>query len=100
MRTCRRSDFQWKHIAAFMAAKDFAPLRALEIRVEDEAALVEPLEQNHPDIRHAVRVDGRQRHAVRVVGLALGGVVQPFGEQPERLGALGEVTRLLTLFRS
>ena len=75
------------------AAKDFTPFRALKIRVEDESSLVEPLEKNHPDIRQSITIDGRQRDTVRVIRLALGGVIQPFGEQPEGFGGAREVTR-------
>ena len=70
-----------------MLRQDFPPFRALEIRVEDESASSKPLSSTIRTSGMPSAIDRRQRHAVRVVRLALRGVVQPFGEQPERLGA-------------
>ena len=40
------------------------------------------------------RVDGRERHAVRVVDLFLGRLAEPGFEQRERLGGVREIARL------
>ena len=73
---------------------EFAPLLAAVVAVEDEAALVEPLEQHHPDIGQPVGIDGRQRHRFGIGGLGLAGILEPGGEQPQRLLGFGEITPL------
>ena len=72
--------------------EDLPALAALEIRVEDEALRVEALEQHHAHVGQAIRIDGRQRDAVRVVRLGEGGFLQPGAEKLQGLVGLGEVT--------
>jgi len=65
---------------------ELLPLPALEICVEDEFTLVEALEKHHPHVRHPGRVDGGERHGVRIVRLARFGGVEPIGKQCEGVG--------------
>ncbi len=68
-------------------------LCALQVGVEDKAVRIRTLQQDHPRVRHAVRVDRRQGHGVGIVGLALRGLLQPGVEQGERVGAFGHGLR-------
>ena len=71
---------------------ELAALGALVIRVEDEPVLVEILQQHHADIGQAVRVDGGERHGVRIVRLALLGLEKPGSEEAEGIASFREVT--------
>ena len=70
----------------------FPALGAPGVGEEDEAALVQPLQQHHAGIGKAILVHGRQRHGVRIVGLGLAGLLQPLGEKTEWFGRFGEIT--------
>jgi hypothetical protein len=70
-------------------------LAALEIRIEDEAALVEALEQHHARRRPARCVGRREGHGVGVIGLARLGLLQPRGEAREGLGLPHLAARVL-----
>ena len=67
-------------------------LHAVEIGVEDEAALIETLQQHHPRIGQPVGIDGGERHGVRIDRLGALGLGKPRRKQPERLVGFGEVT--------
>ena len=67
-------------------------LHAAEVGVEDKAALIETLEQHHPHIGQAGRIDGGDRHGVGIDRLGLLGLGKPSREQAKRLVGLGEVT--------
>jgi hypothetical protein len=71
----------------------FLTLPAFVVRIEDEAVLVEPLEQDHPDVRQPVAVDGSQGHGVRIVRLAAARVLEPCGKKAKRFRTFGEITR-------
>jgi hypothetical protein len=64
----------------------------LLVRIEHEAGRVGALQEHHADVRHSVLVDGRERHRVRVVGLAPLRIAEPFGEEGEGVVMLAEVT--------
>ena len=66
-----------KHHRGLGIGGEFAPLLALLVGVEDEAAFVEALEQHHAHIRQAVGPDGCQRHRVGIGGLAPARVGKP-----------------------
>jgi hypothetical protein len=70
----------------------FPALHAVDVRVEDEAALVEALQQDHARIGQSVAIDGRQRHGVRIDRLRPFGLGEPGREQAQRLIGRGEVT--------
>ena len=86
MRTCRRSDFQWKSSAARGFSASSLALGAVLVGVEDETVGAVALQQHHPDARLAVRVRGRERHRLRIVGLARPRLGEPLVEQLERIG--------------
>jgi hypothetical protein len=71
----------------------FLPLLAGLVRVEHESAVVETLEKHHPYVRQTVAIDRRERHGVGIHRLGLLGVLEPSGEQPQRLVGVGKVTR-------
>jgi hypothetical protein len=66
-------------------ALDLAPLAALVARVENEAALVEVLQQHDARRRPAVAGHGRERHRVRLVQLGGERLLEPTGELPVRI---------------
>jgi hypothetical protein len=66
-------------------AQKFTAFGAFEVRVEDETARVGILQKDHAHIRMAVRIDGRNRHRVRLVGLGLRGFFHPLGEERHRV---------------
>ena len=68
---------------------ELAALAAVEIGVEDEAALVMALHQHHPDRGAALGVGGRQRHGDGVVRLGEPRLGEPFLEQSVRVGGHG-----------
>ncbi len=72
--------------------RKLAALGASEVCVEDEAGLIEALQKHHAQVGKAVRVDGRQRHRVRVVRLALFRFRKPFRKKPKRVRGALQVT--------
>ena len=65
-----------------LRGQQLATLRALIVRIEHEAAIravgrIDTLQQNHPHVRQTIRIDGRQRHGIRVIGLVGDGVLEP-----------------------
>jgi hypothetical protein len=65
--------------------REVPSLAALGIGVEDEAALVDALQQHDAGRRPAILADRRQRHRMRVARLGLPGLVQPRLELGEGL---------------
>src|SRR5581483_10959276 len=65
--------------------QQLVPLAALEVRVEDEAAGVEALEQHQAGGRLPVRRRGRERHRVGVARLLGARLLVPAIEFAERL---------------
>ncbi len=66
--------------------EQFLPFPTLEIRVEDETAGVDPLEENRSDIRQPIRIDRRERHGVGVVQLGALRFAKPDLERREWIG--------------
>src|SRR5207244_13097710 len=62
------------------------PLAAFVPGEEDEAALVEALQQHHADGRAAVDGGGRERRRLRRAHARRPGLLEPGGELPERIG--------------
>ena len=56
---------------------DLARLHALVVGVEDEGVGLDLLEQHHPHVGQAARIDGGERHRVRVVDLVSLGLGEP-----------------------
>ena len=81
-----------KHQRSLGVAGELAALLALRIGIENEAALVEALEQHHAGVGQAVGVDGGERHGGGIARLALGRLLEPGGEQLQRLVGLSEIT--------
>ena len=86
MRTCRSSSFQKKVRAACGCAASCVPLAALVVGVEDEAALVERLEQHDARRRAALRVDRGERHGRGLRHLRLERLGEPGVELLEGVG--------------
>ena len=74
--------------------QQFGALLTFEIGEEDDAALVPAAHQHHAHIGHAIRIDRRNRHGGRIIGLARLGQLQPFAELREGLAALGHFPRI------
>ena len=70
------------------------PLGTFAIGIEDEAALVGALQENHAHIRRALGVHRGEHHGVRVDGLMGHRIRHPAGEKGERLFRAREI-RLL-----
>ena len=58
-------------------------LAAFEVGVEDEAPIVDSLQEDHANRRHSGGVGGRERHGVGVLGLRFFRIGHPLAEQPE-----------------
>jgi len=86
--------FQWKQQGGVGVGRQLPALGAFEVGVEDEAGRIDVLEQHHANVGQPVRVGGGQRHGVGVVGLLRAGLLQPFGEEGERV-VLGQQRRRL-----
>src|SRR3984957_941054 len=71
----------------------FASLGALYVRVEDDAARVHALAQDHPRVGQPVAVDGGERHRFRVVDLRRLCFLETKLKQRERIRGLGKVGR-------
>src|SRR5262249_61732308 len=84
--------FPMEEKRAFAAGVELAALRAVDIGVEHEATLVEALHQHHAHVGSPVGVDGGERHGSRIAWLAFYRLLEPSGEQPQRLVRLGEIT--------
>ena len=76
----------------FFLAEDFASLLAFEIRIENEAAIIDVLQQHHTHIRQAVFVHGCECDRVRIVDFGGRCILQPFGKKRERFIFFSEVT--------
>jgi hypothetical protein len=63
------------------------------VRVEHESPVIEAFQEHHPYVRQTVAIDRRERHGVGIHRLGLLGVIEPSGEQPQRLVGVGKVTR-------
>ncbi len=67
-----------------------APLGAFQVGVEDEPAIIDALQQHHPDVRQPVRIDRGHGHGIGVVRLLLRGLAQPLHEQGDGVVAVGQ----------
>ena len=67
-------------------------LRGAGIGVENEALLVITLHQDHADVGHALGINGRECHGIRIIRLGSRGVGEPLPKQIEGLLRRGEVT--------
>ena len=65
---------------------ELAALAAAVVREEDEAALVERLQQDHPQRRRAVGRRGRERHRLGIDRLGRARVLEPAPELGQRVG--------------
>ncbi len=68
----------------FLLSENFAAFLTLEIRVEDEAVVIESLKENHADIGKAILIDRRKRYRIRVIDLGSLRLLQPFRKKLER----------------
>ncbi len=66
--------------------RQFAPLGALQVGVEDEAGLVEALQQHGARIGQALGVDRGEGHGVGICRFRPPRLRQPVGEQREGIG--------------
>ena len=76
--------FPVQHEGGLRLAEQFAALVGFRVRVENEAVLVDAVQQHHADIRQAVGIDGRESHGVRVVELGRPCLLHPGHETEPR----------------
>ncbi len=75
---------------------ELTAFRAFRIAIECKSGGTGRFQKNHADIRQTCGIDGRERHRIRVVELALFRLVEPAVEHGKGLDGFGEVTCLLT----
>src|ERR1700674_291749 len=87
-----RERFPVKNQGRLGTGVEFPPFLAVSIGVENQPAPVETLEQHHPDIGKPVGIDGRHRHRIGIGGLRLRRLLEPSGEQVQRIVCGQEIT--------